>query len=325
VGSPTTDPLRRYPPGTLAAPSGSGSTALRQGLRVVPLQSTSPSKGALNRRHSIGGSPTSQRNPNFPPPSSPSSKHHSARFQSPSMRTTSLPPQTSSPIPISGGGVASGGFVQPPSPSPSPSPPTYHQDVAAHYARSASAPMSIPRPPSRGGNAPGPVHTSSSSGGAHSHRERSLSSGDQPSNPFSVNALSGSPSQSAPLRSQFTRTKSERMSGSRGDLPGSATPPLPRLWTASSPPKWQPSSAPTGPSFPESWGPGTRPSTPGARMQSKLKTGSLRLQLVVDPLSRTEKPRKPSVEQPALQAQGVMRLVTRGQLQVSGRSLQSIG
>ncbi|GAQ80215.1 hypothetical protein KFL_000490050 [Klebsormidium nitens] len=257
VGSPTTDPLRRYPPSAYPAPAA-GASAVRQGLRVVPLQPTSP----LNRRHSIGGSPTSlQRNPNFPPPSSPSSKHHAARFQSPSMRTTSLPPQTSSPIPISRGGP-SAGFAHPPSPSPSPSPPPHHQDVSAHYARSASAPVSIPRPPARA-NSMAPVHTSSSSG-AHSHRDRSLSSGDQP---FGGNALSGtSPSQSAPQRyPQFTRSKSEKMGVPRGDLPGSGTPPLPRPWTASSPPKWQPSSAPSGPAFPESWGPGTRPSTPGLR------------------------------------------------------------
>lgn len=179
VGSPTTDPLRRFSssPHTGSAPNVGVSK--RRGVPAVSLPS-SPSGAALGRRHSWSGAANKASGSSLPSPTvrnnskSPSPVHPSDAFPSPSsphppsprpassplgpgMSPRSSPShplfarhypsqpsslhQTSQPIPVKGRQCSPGS-----TPSPSPSPPN---PSLPHNSRHCSAPVSIPRPSAR--------------------------------------------------------------------------------------------------------------------------------------------------------------------------------
>ncbi|CAK9866300.1 unnamed protein product [Sphagnum jensenii] len=165
VGSPTTDPLRRF--SSIGSMPSRGNPG-KQGVHMVSLPSSVPV--SLGRRHSWSGglnkvagppslppsSPTFQSaspSPNFhpsppKPPSSPSGQGHMPSHLSPRTsplhRPFSQPYQghsnASQPIPIKSR------YSPPFSPSPSPSPPAHGYSQQDNVLRSSSAPVSIPRP-----------------------------------------------------------------------------------------------------------------------------------------------------------------------------------
>lgn len=181
VGSPTTDPLRRF---TSVGSLPSGGLSGRQGVHVVTLPGSVPSSpsGAVGRRHSWSGGINKVQSQ--PPPlpispsyksSSPSPSHPSLDFQNLSPKTphffhhSSSPSGTHAPSNLSPrNSPLQRGFVQPPSshhphldsqpipihsrrsppfsPSPSPSPPQHGYPQNDFRLRCSSAPVSIPRP-----------------------------------------------------------------------------------------------------------------------------------------------------------------------------------
>ncbi|KAG0569717.1 hypothetical protein KC19_6G110900 [Ceratodon purpureus] len=181
VGSPTTDPLRRFTSvGSLPSAGLSG----RHGVYVVPLPGSVPNSpsGAFGRRHSWSGGinkvqpqpPSLPISPSYKS-SSPSPSHPSHDFQNSPPKTPHFFHHSSSP---SGTHIPSNlsprnsplqrQFVPPPSyhhphndsqpipihtrrsppfsPSPSPSPPQHGYNQQDSRLRSSSAPVTIPRP-----------------------------------------------------------------------------------------------------------------------------------------------------------------------------------
>ncbi|CAM6051752.1 unnamed protein product [Sphagnum compactum] len=167
VGSPTTDPLRRF--SSIGSMPSRGNPG-KQGVHMVSLPSSVPV--SLGRRHSWSGglnkvagppslppsSPTFQSaspSPNFhpsppKPPSSPSGQGHMPSHLSP--RTSPLHRPFSQPSSYQGHSNASqpipikSRYSPPFSPSPSPSPPAHGYSQQDNVLRSSSAPVSIPRP-----------------------------------------------------------------------------------------------------------------------------------------------------------------------------------
>ncbi|CAK9207929.1 unnamed protein product [Sphagnum troendelagicum] len=167
VGSPTTDPLRRF--SSIGSMPSRGNPG-KQGVHMVSLPSSVPI--SLGRRHSWSGSlnkvagppslppssPTFQSaspSPNFhpsppKPPSSPSGQGHMPSHLSP--RTSPLHRPFSQPSSYQGHSNASqpipikSRYSPPFSPSPSPSPPAHGYSQQDNVLRSSSAPVSIPRP-----------------------------------------------------------------------------------------------------------------------------------------------------------------------------------
>lgn len=182
IGSPTTDPLRRF---TNVGSLPSGGLAGRHGVHVVSLPGSVPnsSSGAFGRRHSWSGGTNKVQLQTQPPSlpispsynsSSPSPSHASHDFQNSPPKTSHFFHHSSSPSgthvpsnlsprnsPLQRQFVHSSPYhplhndsqpipIHPPrsppfSPSPSPSPPQHAYTQHDSRLRSSSAPVTIPR------------------------------------------------------------------------------------------------------------------------------------------------------------------------------------